>query len=44
MGIRFKFRDKAEREAVHKFVEDLMSTALGEHISQRLLAKAREQT
>jgi type IV pilus assembly protein PilZ len=44
MGIRFKFRDDGERQAVHKFVEDLMSNHLGEHISQRLLAKAREQT
>jgi type IV pilus assembly protein PilZ len=44
MGIRFKFRDDGERRAVHKFVEDLMNSHLGEHISQRLLAKAREQT
>jgi len=43
MGIRFKFRDPAEREAVHTFVEGLMSDHLGEHISQRLLAKGREQ-
>ena len=44
MGIRFKFKNDAEREAVHVFVERLMAETLGEHISQRLLAKMREQT
>ena len=44
MGIRFKFKSDGEREAVHKFVERLMAETLGEHISQRLLAKMREQT
>jgi type IV pilus assembly protein PilZ len=44
MGIRFKFKNDIERAAVHDFVERLMKEALGEHISQRLLAKARNQT
>jgi len=43
MGIRFKFANDGEREKVHDFVESLMHEALGEHISQRLLAKAKEQ-
>jgi type IV pilus assembly protein PilZ len=42
MGIRFKFDTDDQREQVHKFVERLMSETLGEHISQRLLAKMRE--
>jgi type IV pilus assembly protein PilZ len=44
MGIRFKFKNEAERADVDAFVERLMREALGDHISQRLLAKAREQT
>jgi len=43
MGIRFKFDSEADRDAVHHFVERLMNDALGEHISQRLLAKMREE-
>jgi type IV pilus assembly protein PilZ len=39
MGIKFKFVDDAERDAVATFVERLMVDSLGEHISQRLLAK-----
>ncbi len=44
MGIRFKFSSDDEREQVNRFVERLMNETLGEHISQRLLAKMREQT
>ncbi len=43
MGIRFKFKNDAERASVHDFVERLMKEALGEHISQRLLAKAKNE-
>jgi type IV pilus assembly protein PilZ len=39
MGIRFKFKDESEKRGVAEFVEGLMSEALGEHISQRLLAQ-----
>ena len=39
MGIRFKFKDDAERQEVDDFVERLMSETLGEHISTKLLAK-----
>jgi type IV pilus assembly protein PilZ len=39
MGIKFKFEKAGEREEVAMFVEKLMSEALGEHISQKLLAK-----
>lgn len=39
MGIRFLFNDDSERDAIHDFVERLMAEALGEHISQKLLAK-----
>ena len=38
MGIRFKFKDDSEQRAVAEYVEQLMSEALGEHISQKLLA------
>jgi type IV pilus assembly protein PilZ len=44
MGIRFKFKDARDRDEVHAFVERLMKEALGEHISQRLLANAKRQT
>ena len=43
MGIRFKFQSNGEREKVHRFVERLMAETLGEHISQHLLAKMREE-
>jgi type IV pilus assembly protein PilZ len=43
MGIRFKFNKDAEREHVQEFVERLMKEALGEHISQRLLANTKKQ-
>ena len=39
MGIRFLFKDDSERDAVDDYVEKLMSEALGEHISTKLLAK-----
>ncbi len=39
MGIKFRFEDDEERKKVDEFVERLMTDALGEHISQRLLAK-----
>jgi type IV pilus assembly protein PilZ len=39
MGIRFRFENEAERAKVSDFVERLMVDALGEQISQRLLAK-----
>src|SRR5262249_32980702 len=44
MGIRFKFANDAERDQVDAFVERLMKEALGEHISQRLLASAKKRT
>jgi type IV pilus assembly protein PilZ len=44
MGIRFKFRGEAERNAVHAWVERLMTETLGEHISQRLLANPKPRT
>ncbi len=39
MGIKFKFATAVERAKVERYVERLMSDALGEHISQKLLAK-----
>lgn len=39
MGIRFLFRDDAERRAIDDVVEQLMADALGEHISGKLLAR-----
>jgi type IV pilus assembly protein PilZ len=39
MGIRFLFTDDAERQAIDDVVERLMSAALGEHISGKLLAR-----
>jgi type IV pilus assembly protein PilZ len=44
MGIRFKFANDRERKDVDLFVEQLMKEALGEHISQRLLATAKKRT
>ena len=37
MGVRFKFKDEAERRAVAELVESLMSEALGEHLSKKLM-------
>lgn len=39
MGIRFLFDDDEERSAVSRFVERLMTDALGSHLAQRLIAK-----
>jgi type IV pilus assembly protein PilZ len=39
MGIRFLFAKESEKQDVLDFVERLMSQALGEHISTKLLAK-----
>ena len=39
MGIRFLFKNDSERDTIHDFVERLMAEALGEHISQKLLAR-----
>ena len=39
MGIKFKFKDDAERNAVDDVVEKLMDEALGKHISTKLLRK-----
>ncbi len=39
MGIRFLFNDDSERDALDDIVERLMSDALGEHISGKLLAR-----
>ncbi len=39
MGIKFKFETDEERAAVDDFVERLMTEALGEHLSSKLLAK-----
>ncbi|MFO0678660.1 MAG: TIGR02266 family protein [Polyangiaceae bacterium] len=39
MGIKFQFENDSERKAVEAFVESLMRDALGEALSQKLLAK-----
>ncbi len=39
MGIRFLFPDPGEEERLGTFVEKLMRRALGDHISERLLAR-----
>jgi type IV pilus assembly protein PilZ len=41
MGIRFKFDDDAERQRIEDFVDGLMRDALGEHISNKLLARRK---
>jgi type IV pilus assembly protein PilZ len=41
MGIKFRFQNDEERAKVAEFVEKLMSNALGDHISQRLLRAAQ---
>ncbi len=43
MGIRFLFKDDSERDALDAVVEKLMSDALGEHISGKLLARKPEE-
>jgi type IV pilus assembly protein PilZ len=39
MGIRFVFQDEAKRAKVSEFVESLMAEQLGQHLSEKLLAK-----
>ncbi len=39
MGIRFKFENAEERSKVDDFVERLMQDQLGEHLSEKLLAR-----
>ncbi|MEO7095083.1 MAG: TIGR02266 family protein [Polyangiales bacterium] len=41
MGIRFRYRDDAEREATEDVVEKLIKEELGDHISERLIKSAR---
>jgi type IV pilus assembly protein PilZ len=41
MGIKFKFDSDADRSKVDDFVEGLMETALGSHISEKLLARKK---
>lgn len=41
MGVRFVFRDDAERRAVDELVTRLMRSSLGEHLAERLLAPGR---
>lgn len=40
MGIEFVFTDDADRDRVSRFVADLMRASLGDHIADKLLAKA----
>ncbi|MGD0674969.1 MAG: TIGR02266 family protein [Polyangiaceae bacterium] len=40
MGIRFRFVDDAERQALERFVESLMAEKLGNRVTARLLGKA----
>jgi type IV pilus assembly protein PilZ len=39
MGIQFLYKTEAERQRVASFVADLMRTALGAHLADKLLAK-----
>lgn len=39
MGIQFLYKTESERERVATFVADLMRTALGPHLADKLLAK-----
>jgi type IV pilus assembly protein PilZ len=41
MGIKFKFAEDAERQAVADAVERLMDEALGEHVSNKLLTRKK---
>jgi type IV pilus assembly protein PilZ len=40
MGIRFRFVDDTERQALEKFVEKLMAEKLGTHVTAKLLGKS----
>jgi type IV pilus assembly protein PilZ len=42
MGIQFVFKDDTERERVETFVADLMKASLGEHLAEKLLARAHK--
>ena len=42
MGIRFQYRDDAERAAVHDEVEKLMALSLGPFLSRKLLSESEE--
>ena len=44
MGIRFRYRDDAEREATEAIVEKLIREELGDHISERLIKSARNDS
>jgi type IV pilus assembly protein PilZ len=39
MGIRFRFVDDSERQALETFVEKLMAEKLGRHVAAKLLGK-----
>ncbi|MFI5300737.1 MAG: TIGR02266 family protein [Polyangiales bacterium] len=41
MGIRFRYRDDAERHATENAVEALIKSELGDHISERLLRQRK---
>jgi type IV pilus assembly protein PilZ len=41
MGIRFRYRDDAERHATEDAVETLIKSELGDHISERLLRQRK---
>ena len=42
MGIRFLFENDSERDNVHRFVERLMTDALGTHIATKLISKKED--
>jgi type IV pilus assembly protein PilZ len=39
MGIRFRFEGDEERQALERFVENLMEEKLGRHVTSKLLGK-----
>ena len=43
MGIRFRYRDDAEREETESIVERLVKDELGDHISERLIRSAHDE-
>lgn len=44
MGIQFLYKTEAERERVATFVADLMRSSLGDHLTEKLLAKGPSRT
>lgn len=42
MGIRFVFKEEADRQRVERFVADLMRSSLGDHLTDKILARANE--